>query len=72
MQSLQQSSDGVSPCALPVSGGMSEACGPTRLKEQCLYLASATPHPNFATKKIQLYGKESEIQLGSFQNKMKS
>ena len=71
LQSLWQSLDWVLSWRACLSE-ISEAFGPTRLKEQCLYLASAAPNSNFATNKIQLYGKEFEFQLGGFQNKMKS
>lgn len=71
LQSLQQSLDWVLSWRACLSD-ISEAFGLMRLKEQCLYLASAAPNSNFATNKIQLYGKEFEFQLGSFQNKMKS
>lgn len=66
-----KSFDWVLPCHACL-GKVSETFGCTRLNEQYLFLASAAPDSNFATKKIQLYGKEFEFQLGSFQNKMKS
>lgn len=68
---LQQSFDWVLSCHACL-GKISETFGYTLLNEQYLFLASAAPDSNFATKKIQLYGKEFEFQLGSFQNKMKS